>query len=70
MSLDLYYIPPSAPNRLVLALGKELKIDFNLKRVNLLEKEHLKPEFLAVSTIRCWSPFCCSETPGTSPLSQ
>lgn len=48
MSFDLYYIPASAPCRSVLAVGKELNIDFNLKVVNLMEKEQLKPEFVAV----------------------
>ena len=49
MSLDLYYIPASAPCRSVLAVGKELNLEFNLKLVNLMEKEQLKPEYLAVS---------------------
>ena len=49
MSFDLYYVPPSAPCRSVLLVGKELGIEFNLKVVNLMEKEQLKPEFLAVS---------------------
>ena len=51
MSFDLYYVPRSAPCRSVLLVGKELGIEFNLKLVNLTEKEQLKPEFLAVSWI-------------------
>lgn len=51
MSFDLYYVPMSAPCRSVLAVGKELGIEFNLKVLNLWEKEQLKPEFVAVSIL-------------------
>jgi len=53
MSLDLYYIPASAPCRSVLAVGKELNLEFNLKLVNLMEKEQLKPEYLAINPQHC-----------------
>lgn len=46
--MNLYYLPPSPPCRAVLLLGRILDIDFNLKTVNILEKEHLKKEFLEV----------------------
>jgi len=49
MSFDLYYIAPSAPCRSVLLVGKELNIDFNLTSLNLMEKEQLKPEFVAIN---------------------
>ena len=71
MSFDLYYVPPSAPCRSVLFVGKELDINFNLKLLNLMEKEQLKPEFLAVSltlipgaeTAVCLSPLLSPSAP-------
>lgn len=49
MNPTLYYLPPSPPCRSVLLLGKMLGIEFNLKAVNIMEMEHLKPDFVAVS---------------------
>lgn len=59
MNPILYYVPPSPPCRTVLLLGKMLGLDFNLKMVNILEMEHLKPEFVAVRFISniCWKRF-------------
>lgn len=50
----LYYLPPSAPCRSVLLLGKMINLEFDLRIVNVLEGEHLKPEFIAVGF-----PFFC-----------
>lgn len=44
----LHYLPQSAPCRAVLLLGKLLNIDFDLRFVDLLNGEHLKPEFIEV----------------------
>lgn len=48
--IDLYYFPPSPPCRSVLMLGKALRINFNLKNVNIMAGEHITPEFLKVTT--------------------
>lgn len=48
MSIDLYYLPPSPPCRSVMMLGKQLGINFNLKAVNVLKGEQLKPSFKKV----------------------
>lgn len=45
----LYYLPPSPPCRTVLLLGRLLELDFDLRAINILEGEHLKPEFVQVS---------------------
>lgn len=44
----LHYLPPSAPCRAVLLLGKLLNIDFDLRFIDLMKGEHLKPEFIEV----------------------
>lgn len=44
----LYYLPPSPPCRAVLLLGRMLEIEFDLKTVNVMEGEHLKPDFVQV----------------------
>lgn len=49
----LHYVPPSPPCRAVLLLGRMLNVDFELKQVNLMEGENLKPEFLQVSRQFC-----------------
>ncbi|XP_015522786.2 uncharacterized protein LOC107226476 [Neodiprion lecontei] len=49
MPVDLYYLPPSIPCRAVMMLAKALGIHLNLKVVNILEGEHLKPEFLKIN---------------------
>lgn len=46
----LYYIMPSPPCRAVLLTAAAIGIDLKLEEVNLLEAEHLKPEFVKVST--------------------
>lgn len=46
----LHYIPPSPPCRAVLLLGRLLNIDFDLRLVDLMQGEHLKPEFIEVKS--------------------
>jgi glutathione S-transferase len=48
MTIDLYYVPGSAPCRTVLLAAKAIGVDLNLKLTNLMAGEHLKPEFLKV----------------------
>ncbi|XP_039491009.1 glutathione S-transferase D7 isoform X1 [Drosophila santomea] len=49
----LYYLPPSPPCRSILLLAKMLDIDFELKIVNILEGEQLKPDFVAMNPQHC-----------------
>lgn len=49
MPIDFYYLPYSPPCRSVLLLAELLGLELNLKSVDLLAGEHLKPEFLKVS---------------------
>jgi glutathione S-transferase len=48
MSLDFYYVIASPPCRAVMLLAKTLGMELNLKKTDVLKKEHLKPEFLKV----------------------
>lgn len=45
----LYFLPPSPPCRAVMMLGRMINVNFELKPVNVLEKEQLKPEFVEVN---------------------
>jgi len=47
--MDFYYYPGSPPCRAVLGVGETLGIKFNLKLVDLFQKEQLKPEFLKIN---------------------
>lgn len=49
MNPTLYYLPPSAPCRAVLLLGRLINIDFNLKELNIMEGEHLNPDFVSLN---------------------
>lgn len=49
MPIDLYYLPGSAPCRSVLLVAKALGLELNLKPTNLMEGEHLKPEFIKMN---------------------
>ena len=49
MPIDLYQTPASAACRVIRMVATELDIPLNLISLNLLEKEQLKPEFVAVS---------------------
>lgn len=48
MTIDFYYLPGSAPCRAVLMTAKAVGVELNLKLVNLMSGEHLKPEFIKV----------------------
>lgn len=50
MVLDFYYIPGSAPCRAVQMTAKAVGVELNLKLTNLMAGEHLKPEYIAVSS--------------------
>ena len=50
MGLDLYFKKESSPARAALLLSKTLGLDVNVKQLDLFNKEHLKPEFIAVSS--------------------
>lgn len=48
--LDLYYVPASGPCRAVQMAAKAVGVELNLKYVNLLAKDQLKPDFIKVKT--------------------
>lgn len=52
MSLKLYYMAISPPCRAVLLTIRYLKLDVELKHVNLLQGEHSTPEFLKLNPAR------------------
>lgn len=47
----LHYLPPSAPCRAVLLLGRLLNIDFDLRLIDITKGEQLKPEFVEVKNV-------------------
>jgi len=49
MGLDFYYMPASAPCRTVIMVARDLNITLNLKPLDLMTGEHLKPEFVAIN---------------------
>jgi len=49
MPIDLYQVPGSAPCRAVRLAAAAIGVDINLKNVDLMGGEHLKPEFLKVT---------------------
>lgn len=49
MTIDLYYMPLSAPCRSIIMLAKVLGIELNLIKTDLFAGDHMKPEFLKVS---------------------
>jgi glutathione S-transferase len=51
MTVDLYYVPASAPCRTVMLVARAVGVDLNLKLTNLMEGAHLTPEFLKVKYI-------------------
>ncbi|XP_065157700.1 glutathione S-transferase 1-like isoform X2 [Atheta coriaria] len=48
-SIDMYYFPASPPTRAVLMLARALGLMMNLKLVNIMEGEQMKPEFLKLN---------------------
>ncbi|XP_055679031.1 glutathione S-transferase 1-like [Lutzomyia longipalpis] len=53
MTIDFYYTDISAPCRSILLLGKALGIEFNLKEMDLMAGDHLKPEFVKINYQHC-----------------
>lgn len=51
-SIDLYYLPPSPPCRAVMMVAKHVGVKLNLKTIDVLKGEHLKPPFRKVNTTR------------------
>ncbi|XP_049277300.1 glutathione S-transferase 1-like [Anopheles funestus] len=49
MPLDLYYSIISPPCRVVLLFAKWLKLELNLIELDVLKREHYKPEFLKLN---------------------
>lgn len=45
----LYYMQLSGPCRLVMMVGKMVGVEFDLKHLDLMKKEHLTPEFLKLN---------------------
>lgn len=57
--MDFYYLPGSAPCRAVQMTAAAVGVELNLKLLNLMAGEHMKPEFLKVSPVfsECYSTF-------------
>ncbi|EFX81632.1 hypothetical protein DAPPUDRAFT_230826 [Daphnia pulex] len=56
MPIDLYYMSMSAPCRAVLLTAKMVGVEINLKTINLMQGEHMQPEFLKINpqhTVPC-----------------
>jgi len=51
LNMDFYYLPGSAPCRSVLMAAKAVGVELNLKVLNLMAGEHLKPEFIKVNIL-------------------
>ena len=49
MPIDLYYMSLSAPCRAVIMTAKLAGVELNLKIVNLMTGEQMKPEFLKLN---------------------
>ncbi|XP_065339778.1 glutathione S-transferase 1-like [Cloeon dipterum] len=49
MPLNLYVMEVSPPNRAVLLCIKALELDVNMKPINLVAQEQLKPEFVKIN---------------------
>uniref|UniRef100_A0A182JW79 glutathione transferase n=1 Tax=Anopheles christyi TaxID=43041 RepID=A0A182JW79_9DIPT len=47
--MDFYYLPLSAPCQSIRLLAKALGLHLNLKELDLLKGDHLKPEFLKIN---------------------
>ncbi|XP_065578003.1 glutathione S-transferase 1-like [Artemia franciscana] len=48
-SIDLYYMPLSAPCRSIMMLAKALDVHLNLKLTDLMKGEHMRPEYLKMN---------------------
>lgn len=47
--MDFYYLPGSAPCRSVLMTSKAVGVELNLKKLDLMSGEQMKPEFLKIN---------------------
>lgn len=50
MTPVLYYFPPSPPCRTLLLLGRLLGLEFELRVVDVLRGEQLRPEYVKVGS--------------------
>lgn len=51
MAISLYYMPASAPCRLVMLVAAALNVDLDLHLVDLMAGEQLSPDFLKVNNL-------------------
>ncbi|XP_058450658.1 glutathione S-transferase 1 isoform X2 [Malaya genurostris] len=51
--MDFYYLPGSAPCRSVQMTAEAVGVKLNLKLLNLMAGEHMKPEFLKLNPQHC-----------------
>lgn len=49
MPIDLYYMDESPPCLTVIMAAKMVKVDVNMKYVDLNTEDHMKPEFIAIN---------------------
>ncbi|XP_034127072.1 glutathione S-transferase D1-like isoform X3 [Drosophila guanche] len=48
-TLDLYYMPSPGASRAVIMTAKAVGVDLNKKVVDVMAREHLKPEFIKIN---------------------
>lgn len=53
MPVDLYYMPLSAPCRSCMLTAKAVGVELNLKLLDLMAGEQMKPEFVAINPQHC-----------------
>lgn len=53
MPLDFYWMPASAPCRSVRLTAKAVGVELNLKEIDLMAGEQMKPEFVALNPQHC-----------------
>lgn len=53
MPKDFYWMPLSAPCRAGLLTAKAVGVELNLKEINLMAGEQMKPEFVAINPQHC-----------------
>jgi glutathione S-transferase len=51
MAPTVYMVHPSPPVRAVLMTAKAIGLELDLKEINLVDGDHLKPEFLKVTRV-------------------
>lgn len=55
--MDLYYHPATPPSRAVLMTAKAVGVDPNLKIIDVMKGESLKPEFVKVKSFKLIKKF-------------